>query len=122
MKTRNLLASAALLASMSPPLSADTNWTVRALTTDLLIRLNFSESEPEPPRETDASATSFPIDDWTWPGDFEFPKLERLTSRASLSIDARAILLPLRRPIVSKVGRFDDWPMILIDEIGRAHV
>jgi len=31
------------------------------------------------------------------------------------SIDARAVLLPLRRPIVSKVGRFDDWPMILID-------
>jgi mandelate racemase len=35
------------------------------------------------------------------------------------SIDARAILLPLRRPIVSKVGRFDDWPMILIDVYTR---
>ena len=23
--------------------------------------------------------------------------------------------MPLRRPIVSKVGRFDDWPLILID-------
>ena len=31
------------------------------------------------------------------------------------SIDARAVVLPLRRPVVSKVGRFDDWPMILID-------
>ena len=31
------------------------------------------------------------------------------------SIDARAVSLPLRRPIVSKVGRFGDWPMILID-------
>lgn len=31
------------------------------------------------------------------------------------SIDARAVLLPLRRPIVSKVGQFSDWPMILID-------
>ena len=35
------------------------------------------------------------------------------------SIDARAVLLPLRRPIVSKVGRFDDWPMILIDVYTR---
>ena len=31
------------------------------------------------------------------------------------SIDARPILVPLRRPIVSKVGRFDEWPMILIE-------
>jgi mandelate racemase len=31
------------------------------------------------------------------------------------SIDARAVLLPLRRPIVSKVGLFGDWPLILID-------
>jgi mandelate racemase len=31
------------------------------------------------------------------------------------SIDVRAVLLPLRRPIISKVGRFNDWPMILID-------
>jgi mandelate racemase len=35
------------------------------------------------------------------------------------SIDARAALLPLRRPIVSKVGRFSDWPMILIDVYTR---
>jgi mandelate racemase len=38
------------------------------------------------------------------------------------SIDARAVLLPLRRPIVSKVGRFDDWPMILIDIYTREGV
>jgi L-alanine-DL-glutamate epimerase-like enolase superfamily enzyme len=31
------------------------------------------------------------------------------------SIDARAVLLPLRRPVVSKVGMFADWPLILID-------
>ncbi len=31
------------------------------------------------------------------------------------SIDARAVLVPLRRPIVSKVGMFSDWPLILID-------
>jgi mandelate racemase len=31
------------------------------------------------------------------------------------SIDTRAVLLPLRRPIVSKVGSFGDWPLILID-------
>jgi len=30
-------------------------------------------------------------------------------------IEARAVVLPLRRPIVSKVGLFRDWPMILID-------
>src|SRR5262245_12910867 len=37
---------------------------------------------------------------------------EKLTLK---SIDARAVLLPLRRPIVSKVGLFSDWPLILID-------
>jgi mandelate racemase len=31
------------------------------------------------------------------------------------SVDVRAVLLPLRRPIVSKVGMFREWPMILID-------
>ncbi|HTR87683.1 MAG TPA: enolase C-terminal domain-like protein [Reyranella sp.] len=31
------------------------------------------------------------------------------------SIEVRAVLLPLRRAVVSKVGRFSDWPMILID-------
>jgi mandelate racemase len=39
-----------------------------------------------------------------------------------LSIDARAVLLPLRRPIVSKVGRFNDWPLILIDVYTREGV
>ena len=31
------------------------------------------------------------------------------------SVDVRAVLLPLKRPVVSKVGRFDHWPMVLID-------
>jgi len=31
------------------------------------------------------------------------------------SVTVRAVSVPLRRPIVSKVGRFDRWPMILID-------
>jgi mandelate racemase len=31
------------------------------------------------------------------------------------SIDARAVLVPLQRPVVSKVGLFSDWPLILID-------
>jgi mandelate racemase len=31
------------------------------------------------------------------------------------SVDARAVAVPLRRPIVSKVGLFDEWPLILID-------
>jgi mandelate racemase len=31
------------------------------------------------------------------------------------SVDVRAVLLPLKRPVVSKVGLFDRWPMLLID-------
>ena len=31
------------------------------------------------------------------------------------SVDARPVLVPLKRPVVSKVGLFDHWPMILID-------
>ena len=38
--------------------------------------------------------------------------LEKLTLR---SVDVRGVLLPLRRKVVSKVGFFDRWPMILID-------
>jgi mandelate racemase len=38
--------------------------------------------------------------------------LERLTVK---SVDVRPVLVPLRRPVVSKVGHFDAWPLILID-------
>src|SRR5689334_2659623 len=31
------------------------------------------------------------------------------------SIDVRAVAVPLRRPVVSKVGLYKDWPLILID-------
>ena len=31
------------------------------------------------------------------------------------SVDVRSVLVPLKRPVVSKVGLFDRWPMILID-------
>src|SRR5260370_7161429 len=31
------------------------------------------------------------------------------------SVDVRAVPLPLQRPVVSKVGLFDRWPMVLID-------
>jgi mandelate racemase len=31
------------------------------------------------------------------------------------SIETRPVLVPLNRPVVSKVGRFDKWPLILID-------
>lgn len=31
------------------------------------------------------------------------------------SVDLRPVLVPLKRPVVSKVGLFDQWPMILID-------
>jgi mandelate racemase len=36
----------------------------------------------------------------------------RLTLR---SVRARPVVVPLRRPVVSKVGLFEDWPLILID-------
>ncbi len=38
--------------------------------------------------------------------------LQKLTIR---SVDARPVILPLRRAVVSKVGLFDQWPLILID-------
>ena len=38
--------------------------------------------------------------------------VEKLTFR---SVDVRSVLVPLRRPVVSKVGRFRDWPLVLID-------
>jgi mandelate racemase len=38
--------------------------------------------------------------------------LETLTLRA---VTVRPVLLPLRRPVISKVGLFDQWPVILID-------
>src|SRR5437870_1697633 len=31
------------------------------------------------------------------------------------SVRARPVVVPLKRPVVSKVGLFRDWPMILID-------
>ncbi len=31
------------------------------------------------------------------------------------SVDVRPVLVPLRRPVVSRVGLFDAWPLILID-------
>src|SRR5437762_8810562 len=36
----------------------------------------------------------------------------RLTIR---SVQVRAINLPLKRPVVSKVGLYEQWPLILID-------
>ena len=39
-----------------------------------------------------------------------------MTAKLTLrSVAVRAVLVPLRRPIVSKVGSFDKWPLILID-------
>ena len=37
---------------------------------------------------------------------------ERLTLR---SVSVRPVLVPMRRPVVSKVGLFNEWPIILID-------
>ncbi len=36
----------------------------------------------------------------------------RLTFR---SVNVRPVLVPLTRPVVSRVGHFDLWPLILID-------
>jgi mandelate racemase len=36
----------------------------------------------------------------------------RLTLR---SIGLRSVSIPLKRPVVSKVGLFDRWPLVLID-------
>jgi mandelate racemase len=43
-------------------------------------------------------------------------------------VEIRTVAVPLRRPVVSKVGRFDEWPLILIDQhtaegvIGRSYL
>lgn len=39
-------------------------------------------------------------------------ELERLTYQG---VDVRPVLVPLNQPIISKVGEFDHWPLILID-------
>jgi mandelate racemase len=31
------------------------------------------------------------------------------------SVDVRPVLVPLKRPVVSRVGRFEEWPIVLID-------
>src|SRR5688572_10248667 len=31
------------------------------------------------------------------------------------SVAVRTVVIPLQRPVISRVGRFDDWPLILID-------
>ena len=36
----------------------------------------------------------------------------RLALRA---VELRSVSIPLKRPVVSKVGLFDRWPLILID-------
>jgi len=52
-------------------------------------------------------------------------KTETLTYR---SVKTRAVLVPLKRPVVSRVGLFKDWPVILIDLetdegiVGRAYL
>jgi mandelate racemase len=31
------------------------------------------------------------------------------------SVRARAVVVPLRRPVIAGIGRFDQWPMVLVD-------
>ncbi len=44
---------------------------------------------------------------------------EKLTLK---SVDVRAVVVPLKRPVVSKVGLFKEWPLILIDLYTREGV
>ena len=51
------------------------------------------------------------------------------TGRLTLKgIRVRPVVVPLKRPVVSKVGAFQDWPLILIDLytnegiVGRSYV
>ncbi|MDE0204846.1 MAG: mandelate racemase, partial [Candidatus Tectomicrobia bacterium] len=39
-------------------------------------------------------------------------KLEKLTHQR---VEVQAVLVPLNRPVVSRVGLYEDWPLILID-------
>lgn len=51
--------------------------------------------------------------------------LEKLTIR---QVDVRPVVVALKRPVVSKVGSFEDWPLILIDlhteegPVGRSYL
>lgn len=53
------------------------------------------------------------------------PALQQLTFD---SVTVRAVSIPLRRPLVAKVGHFNEWPFILIDVktkegvVGRAYL
>jgi mandelate racemase len=44
------------------------------------------------------------------------------------SVNVRTVVIPLKRPVISRVGRFDEWPLILIDlrtaqgVIGRSYL
>jgi len=38
-----------------------------------------------------------------------------MTALSYASVRVRTVVIPLRRPVISKVGRFDEWPLILID-------
>jgi mandelate racemase len=46
-------------------------------------------------------------------------KQERLTYQR---VEVRPVLVPLRRPVVSKVGTFERWPLILVDLYTREGV
>jgi len=37
---------------------------------------------------------------------------ERLTFK---SVEVRAVAVPLKRPVIAKVGSFTEWPVLLID-------
>ena len=43
----------------------------------------------------------------------------RLPSLTFKSINARAVVLKLKRPIVARIATMTDWPLILIDFVLR---
>ena len=53
------------------------------------------------------------------------PAAAKLTLKA---VRARPVVVPLKRPVVARIGEFRDWPLILIDLythegiVGRAYL
>jgi mandelate racemase len=50
------------------------------------------------------------------------------TSLILKNVEVRAVLVPLRRPVIAGIGRFEKWPLILIDvhtnsgEVGHSYI
>jgi mandelate racemase len=43
------------------------------------------------------------------------PANSRIPTPLIRSIDIRAVLVPLRRPVIAGIGKFTEWPLVLVD-------